>query len=80
VVPAVDSEDLQHFLAAGYPSLGEATSTPCAAGAYEFKLKGIKPAEKRRARTAILATLSIQLSMLLPSPDRTGSRWEGPTL
>jgi hypothetical protein len=47
VVPAVDSEDLQHFLAAGYPSLGEAKSTPCAAGAYEFKLKGIKPAEKK---------------------------------
>ncbi len=47
VVPAVDSGDLQHFLAAGYPSLGEATSTPCAAGAYEFRLKGIKPAEKK---------------------------------
>ena len=39
--------DPLHFLAAGYPSLEEATSTPCGAGAYELSLKGIKPAEKR---------------------------------
>jgi hypothetical protein len=47
LAPAVDPGDLQHFLAAGYPSIGEATSTPCGAGAYEFTLKGTKAAEKR---------------------------------
>ena len=47
LAPAVDPGDLQHFLAAGYPSIGEATSTPCGAGAYEFSLKGIKAAEKK---------------------------------
>jgi hypothetical protein len=47
VVPAVDANDLQHFLVAGSPSLGDASSTPCSAGAYEFSLKGIKPAEKK---------------------------------
>lgn len=51
-VPSVDAADpLQHFLAAGYPSLEEATSTPCGAGAYEFSLKGIKPAEKSSGAT-----------------------------
>ena len=47
VVPAVDPGDQKHFLATGYPGVGEATSTPCPAGAYEFSLKGIKPAEKK---------------------------------
>jgi hypothetical protein len=46
VVPAVDPGDLPHFLATGYPNLEEATSTPCGAGAYEFRLKGTKPSEK----------------------------------
>lgn len=48
LAPAVDHNDrLKHSLVAGYPSLGEATSTPCAAGAYEFSLKGIKPTERK---------------------------------
>jgi hypothetical protein len=47
VVPAVDPGDQKHFLATGYPSVEEATSTPCPAGAYEFSLKGFKPAEKK---------------------------------
>src|ERR1700739_1301418 len=47
VVPAVDPGDQQHFLATGYPGVGEATSTPGPAGAYEFSLKGIKPSEKK---------------------------------
>ena len=39
--------DPLHLLAAGYPSLEEATSTPCGAGTYKFKLEGIEPAEKK---------------------------------
>lgn len=39
--------DPEHLLVAGYPSVGEAISAPCSAGAYEFKLDGIKPAQKR---------------------------------
>jgi hypothetical protein len=47
LVPAVDPGDEKHFLATGYPGVGEDTSTPCSSGAYEFSLKGIKPAEKK---------------------------------
>lgn len=39
--------DPAHSLVAGYPNLEEVTSTACGAGAYEFTLKGIKPAEKK---------------------------------
>src|SRR5215469_515212 len=39
--------DPAHSLVAGYPNVEEVTSTPCAAGAYEFSLKGIKPVEKK---------------------------------
>lgn len=39
--------DPAHSLVGGYPNLEETISTACSAGAYEFTLKGIKPAEKK---------------------------------